>query len=191
MALWPKHNNEGYFLGSLSDGGGPRPHLTADQDDWPEELEGYIARRKKDAQGRWARGWDQIENHKGEHGYVNGEPYTIKDYGPYPDGWSPTPPPPTPEEEAAAQQAAFTAAIQARLDDFARTRNYDNALSCASYATSTNPKFAAEGQYIVAARYATWAKGYEILNAVLAGDRPMPTLEEVMAELPPLVWPEA
>lgn len=88
------------------------------------------------------------------------------------------------------QTALFTMAIQKRLDDFAAGRNYDNALACATYATSTNPRFAAEGQYMVEARDATWAKGYEILDAVLAGERPMPTIEDVMAELPPLAWPD-
>jgi len=97
----------------------------------------------------------------------------------------------TPEEKLTALQGAFTGAIQARLDAFARTKNYDGILSAASYATSTVPQFAAEGQYAVEARDATWAKGYEILGAVLAGTRPEPTLAEVFAELPELDWPEA
>lgn len=85
--------------------------------------------------------------------------------------------------------AQYTAAVQKRLDDFARTRGYDNILSAATYATSTNPKFAVEGQYAVEARDATWAKCYEVLAEVEAGTRPMPTLEELMAELPVLEWP--
>ena len=92
---------------------------------------------------------------------------------------------PTPEERL----AAFTHAIQARLDDFARTRNYDGILSAATYATSIVPRFKAEGQYAVEARDLTWAKGYDIMGAVMAGQRPMPTLDEVIAELPPLEWP--
>ena len=87
-------------------------------------------------------------------------------------------------------QNDFTEAVQAYLDGFARTRNYDGILSAASYATSKNPRFAAEGQYAVEARDAVWAKGYEIMGAVLAGERPLPTLEEVLAELPALAWPE-
>ena len=87
-------------------------------------------------------------------------------------------------------QTIFTAAIQDHLDSFARTRNYDGIMSAASYATSTVPKFRTEGQYAVEARDATWAKGYEILDAVLSGQRPMPTIEKVIAELPPLAWPE-
>jgi hypothetical protein len=86
-------------------------------------------------------------------------------------------------------QKEFTGAIQTHLDAFAQTRNYDDILSAATYAASTVPKFQAEGQYAVEARDATWAKGYEILGEVLAGQRPMPALEEVLAELPPLAWP--
>lgn len=85
--------------------------------------------------------------------------------------------------------ATYTGAIQKRLDDFARTRNYDGILSAATYATSGVPKFKAEGQYAVEARDATWAKGYEILAAVKAGQRTAPTLDELAAELPALAWP--
>lgn len=96
------------------------------------------------------------------------------------------PPPPTVAEII----ATYTAAIQDRLDAFARTRNYDGILSAATYATSAVPKFKAEGQYAVEARDATWAKGYEILAAVEAGTRPAPTLDELAAELPALAWPQ-
>lgn len=84
----------------------------------------------------------------------------------------------------------YVAAIQKRLDDFAKTRNYDGILSAATYATSAIPKFAAEGQYAIAARDATWAKGYEILAAVEAGTRTAPTLGELADELPALAWPQ-
>lgn len=42
--------------------------------------------------------WTEIEDHRGESGYVNGQPCEIKDFGPLPDGWSDTPPAPTIEE---------------------------------------------------------------------------------------------
>jgi hypothetical protein len=84
----------------------------------------------------------------------------------------------------------YTAAIQKHLDDFAKTHSYDGILSACTYATSTVPKFAVEGQYAVEARDATWAKCYEILADVESGKRPMPTLEEIIGELPPLEWPE-
>ena len=87
-------------------------------------------------------------------------------------------------------QAMFTAAIQEYMDSFFRQRNYDGVLSAATYATSTNAKFAAEGQYAVEMRDAIWAKGYAIMDAVLAGEREIPSIEEVLAELPELVWPD-
>lgn len=95
------------------------------------------------------------------------------------------PPPPTTEQIT----AQYTVGVQQHLDTFARTRNYDGILSAATYATSQVAKFNAEGQYAVEARDATWAKCYEILAAVEAGTRPMPTLDELLAELPVLTWP--
>ena len=51
------------------------------------------------------------------------------------------------------------------------------------------PQFKAEGLYAVQVRDATWAMAYGILAAVQSGSRPMPSIQEVLAELPPLVWP--
>ena len=94
-------------------------------------------------------------------------------------------------QKAAEQiQQAITTATQQRLDDFVRTRGYDGIMSACTYATSTNVKFAAEGQYCVEARDATWATLYQMLDAVLAGTRPMPSgYAAIEAELPALVWP--
>lgn len=95
-----------------------------------------------------------------------------------------------PAPTAAQIEAAFTAAIQQRLDDFARTRNYDSILSACTYATSTVPKFKAEGQACVNLRDATWAAAYTILADVQAGDRPMPaSIADIEADLPAAVWP--
>lgn len=87
-------------------------------------------------------------------------------------------------------EAAFTAVIQQRLDDFARTRNYDGILSACTYATSTVAKFKTEGQACVNLRDATWAAAYQILANVQAGKRPMPTsIADIEADLPAVVWP--
>ena len=106
----------------------------------------------------------------------------------------------TPEEEAAAiaadqeakakaLQESIVSATQKRLDDFARTRNYDGILSLCTYATSAVPKFAAEGQYGVNARDATWAKLYSIMGEVQAGTRPAPVgFADIEPELPVLEW---
>jgi len=105
---------------------------------------------------------------------------------------------PLPAEEVEANQAAAAQALQQsivdatqqRLDDFARTRNYDGILSACTYATSAVPKFAAEGQYAVQARDATWAALYQFMADVQAGTQPVPTgFEDVEPLLPPLAWP--
>ena len=95
--------------------------------------------------------------------------------------------------QARAKQQLITSVTQAtqqRLDDFARQRNYDGILSACTYATSAVPKFAAEGQYCVTARDATWATLYAIMAEIEAGARTMPTgYSSIELDLPPLVWP--
>lgn len=86
-------------------------------------------------------------------------------------------------------QSDIIAATQNRLDEFARTRNYDGILSACTYATSSIPKFAAEGQDAVNARDTTWASLYTILAEVQSGTRPMPTgFSGIELELPELSW---
>lgn len=100
--------------------------------------------------------------------------------------------------------ADFTAAIQQRLDDFARTRNYDNVDSASKYQNisdaeisllpvpeqATVSKFRVECRYLALSVARTWATYYAILADVQAGKRPMPTLEQILAELPVLEWPQ-
>ena len=99
--------------------------------------------------------------------------------------------PPEPQASDPAQlQAMVVQATQARLDDFARTRNYDGILSACTYATSTVPKFQTEGQYAVQVRDATWAALYAFMADVQAGTRPAPSgFEDVEPPLPALEWP--
>ena len=95
------------------------------------------------------------------------------------------PPPPTPEQII----ASMSAAVQSHLDAKAKERNYDGILSLCTYATSLNPKVAAEGQAGVEWRDAVWAKCYEILAGVQAGTRPAPTAEQLIGALPIFAWP--
>lgn len=94
---------------------------------------------------------------------------------------------------AAKDQAILDECVsntQKRLDDFAKTRNYDGILSACTYATSSVAKFQTEGQYCVNSRDATWAKLYSMLKEVEAGTRPKPSgYADIEAELPELLWP--
>ena len=100
--------------------------------------------------------------------------------------------PPAPEPIRPDQLLAqIVQATQTRLDAFAQGRNYDGILSACSYATSTVPKFQAEGQYCVQARDATWAALYAILAQVQAGERlPPQSYADLQAQLPILAWPD-
>lgn len=65
---------------------------------------------------RWTgTAWEQVENHKGKTGYVNGEPFTVKEYGALPKGWSDTPPPPTLAEVQAVKRAKIAAGFDAAM----------------------------------------------------------------------------
>ena len=95
------------------------------------------------------------------------------------------------EEFLASTKSRLTSAIQSMLDDKAKERGYDSILSLCTYATSPAAKFAAEGQAGVSWRDEVWAKGYTILADVEGGERAIPTVDELLAELPDFVWPGA
>lgn len=93
-------------------------------------------------------------------------------------------------EEAQRIRSEIMDGVQRYLDDFAQTKTYDGILSACTYATSTVPRFATEGQYCVQARDACWAAVASIEADVLAGNRPAPSgFEDIRAELPALSWP--
>ena len=86
--------------------------------------------------------------------------------------------------------SAIVAATQDRLDSWARSRNYDGILSACTYATSTIPRFSAEGQAAVNARDLTWATLYALLADVQAGTIPAPqSYVDIEPHLPELSWP--
>jgi hypothetical protein len=151
-------------------------------------------------------GWKIVPDYRGVLRYstTDGSEVKVEELGVLPEEMPDTTDAPRPSEfhvyyenaweldEAAfyaAKLAQFTGIIQARLDAFAQTRNYDNILSAASYATSQNPVFSVEGQYAVIARDNTWARAYEILAEFESGERKMPMEEELFKLLPALEWP--
>lgn len=93
-------------------------------------------------------------------------------------------------EQEIALQRKLTRLVQQHMDIVAQERNYDNIISCTTYATSQNPKFSAEGQAAVEWRDNVWVECYQILDDVKAGNRDIPTEEELIAELPTLTWPD-
>lgn len=97
-------------------------------------------------------------------------------------GQPPAPPPALPT------LADYIAAMEGHYDATAQAHRYDNRITCALRAGYPGP-FQAEGT-----AFAVWmdtcnAQGYQIMAEVDAGTRPQPTLDELLALLPVLVWP--
>ena len=88
MAKAYQYTADGYYAGEVDDYGILPNNATRTT---PTIVESFVP--------RWTgKNWEQVEDHKGKSGYVNGQPHEVKEYGPLPDGWSETPPPPTTEE---------------------------------------------------------------------------------------------
>lgn len=83
-----QYTADGYYAGEAEDYG-----LL------PNNATHTVPTLKKGFVPRWTgKKWEQIEDHKGKSGYVNGQPHEVKEYGPLPEGWSDIPLPPTTEE---------------------------------------------------------------------------------------------
>lgn len=100
--------------------------------------------------------------------------------------------------------ATLSAQIQKRLDDFAKTRRYDNVTSGTKYDDLTDAeissmpselqaivtRYRAESRYLKLVTAQTWAKGEVLMSEVLAGTRPTPSsISDIESELPTLSWP--
>lgn len=93
----------------------------------------------------------------------------------------------TPEEQQAVLLRSYDSSLTSYFDTKAREKNYDDRISCSVRAGFPGP-FQAEGL-----AFATWmdtcnAICYSILAEVQAGERPIPTFEEVILEFPTLTW---
>ena len=83
------------------------------------------------------------------------------------------------------------AVVQRHMDEAARALRYDDIATAVTYAEEpTVPKFQAEGRAFREWRSAAWARCYEILADVTAGERPVPTDAALLSELPQLVLPQ-
>ena len=85
-------------------------------------------------------------------------------------------------------ERTLVAALDRHYDSVAQGRRYYDRYTCAVRAGYTGP-FQAEGL-----AFATWmdtcnALGYQIMAEVKAGTRPIPSVEELLAAMPAMVWP--
>lgn len=86
---------------------------------------------------------------------------------------------------AEEQEANLQQAVQNHLDEYAQGMGYDNIASAVSYADEPAvQKYQIEGQSLRAWRSLCWVACYDILAAVHAEQRPMPTAQQMIGELP-------
>lgn len=96
------------------------------------------------------------------------------------------PPPLSPEQI----KGHLTAAVQDHLDAVAQDAGYDNIFTACTYADEPSvPQFQAEGQALRAWRSEVWAACHQIMDDVQAGQRQIPTAEELVSALPVPVLP--
>lgn len=109
MATAYQYDENGYFAGGIE-----AFDLLPNRATWEEPAitDGCIPRRVNNQ-------WTQVENHKGQNGYVNGQPVTVTEYGPLPEGFSTKNAPTTLTEAQAAMRrtinAGFNAAMSASI----------------------------------------------------------------------------
>lgn len=117
MAKCYQYNASGWFAGEVEDHGLLPNNATHTP---PQMQNGYIP--------RFSGGkWELVENHRGKQGYLNGQPHTIKEYGPLPDGWSTDPPPLTIFEQVQAVQARYQSVLNTLLTALSAANALDDA----------------------------------------------------------------
>lgn len=97
------------------------------------------------------------------------------------EDWTPSPPVPAVED--------YQRAIQAMVDDTARSQLFNDGVTMASYVSSTVEPWAVQAQAFVAWRDNVWQYAYSELSKVQAGEREQPTIDAFLLELPEIVWP--
>lgn len=117
--------------------------------------------------------------------WCNANGATIEDKGDYYECVAiPPPAPPTTEE---IKQALINS-VQSYMDETAQAKGYDGILSVCSYVDTGVEQFDEEGRKARVWRSACWSYCYAQLALFEAGEREIPTAEELIAELPRLEW---
>jgi hypothetical protein len=91
---------------------------------------------------------------------------------------------PSLEEFATKRKTEIIIAVQGLMDTTAQSRGYDNIFTMSSYANSTDDTFKAEGTAGFNWRDKIWITCRSIMIDVETGKRTLPTVDEVLKELP-------
>lgn len=80
-------------------------------------------------------------------------------------------------------------AIQSLVDEAARSMQFNDGVTMASYAASTVGPWAAQAQAFIAWRDNVWQYAYSELAKVQTKKRKQPSVQDFLQELPAIVWP--
>lgn len=75
------------------------------------------------------------------------------------------------------------------MDSVAQQRQYDSAISCASYVSSSIPQWKNEADVFVGWRDSVFSYTIAQVQLMQSGQRSVPTFKEFQTELPEIVWP--
>jgi hypothetical protein len=102
------------------------------------------------------------------------------------EGNTPDPVPgPTPEQI----KYKLESALDRHIDSVAQAKGYDNRLTCLSYAAFDNP-WQQEAIVFGVWRSNCYTTAHQIMSDVQAGTRDIPTEEQLISEMPAMVWPD-
>ena len=79
-------------------------------------------------------------------------------------------------------------AIRDHVNAVARQKNYDNALSLASYVNSTNDDWKAQAETFIAWRDIVYVDALDVLDKVQAGEE-APSVDDLISSFPVINWP--
>ena len=117
--------------------------------------------------------------------WCNNNNATIEDKGDYFEVVEIIIPPLTVEE----QQKLYTDFVQRWMDGIVQERGYDSVHTCVgTYLNSPVERFRLEAEAVKDWVSYVWQECYIILDAVLSGERALPTYDELISELPKLEW---
>lgn len=75
------------------------------------------------------------------------------------------------------------------IDSVAQKRQYTSTISCISYINSTNEVWRNEAQAFSDWRDSAYAYALNVVSEVTQGIEPIPTYEDFINGVPPMVWP--
>jgi hypothetical protein len=83
---------------------------------------------------------------------------------------------------------SYSSELEQHINNQALEKGYSDAVSCASYANSSNEQWLQEAQDFIAWRDSCWEYAFDVQSQVEAGTITAPSLDEFIENAPPINW---